>query len=439
MDALVHHDHTNVLWVTICALRSDRLGAYGYPEPISPHIDNLAKRSFLFERTLTQAPWTRPSVASMLTSVYPRSLQMENSEVWPNDRGIPDSIQTAAEYFRDAGYYTIGITANPNTNATFNFDQGYDYYLGTKQLWRTGYAEHKVDAREISTQLLDQLNGPAKGQKFFAHLLLADMHAPYLVRKRFGRRYRVVHGVDAERYDPLVRFVDEMLSRLFAELNEMGLADTLIVINSDHGEGFEEAGSADHGHGPELYNSLLWVPLILYHPSFESRATRISEQVESVDALPTVMDLLKLPFDASALDGYSHAGSLLGDAKIRTHEFGVVETHFELARKSALLSKGWKLNVNYKPTGENVKPGVYEFNLTRYNEDVYEENNLASTETKRVEAMYQQLTQWQKERVDRQVGDIWHGEISDQELEALRVLGYLDEAEGGAEPDSAGQ
>jgi hypothetical protein len=46
--------------------------------------------------------------------------------------------------------------------------------------------------------------------------------------------------------------------------------------------------------------------------------------------------------------------------------------------------------------------------------------------------MYRQLTQWQKERVDRQPGEISHGEISDQELEALRVLGYVDEAEGSA-------
>jgi arylsulfatase A-like enzyme len=439
MNASAHHDRTNVLWVTICTLRSDHLGAYGYPKPVSPHIDDLAKRSFLFERTLTQAPWTRPSVASMLTAIYPRSLLIEDPEVWPSDRGLSDSFQTAAEYFHDAGYYTIGITANPNTNAAFNFDQGYDYYLGTEQLWRTGYAKHKVDARQVSAQLLDQLNGPAKGRKFFAHLVLSDTHSPYLEREGFGPNQGVIHGVNFELYDEQIRFVDEMLSRLFAQLGEMGLEDTLIVINSDHGEGFQEASPADISHGLTLYNSMLWVPLILYHPSFEPRARRISERVESVDVLPTLMDLLKLPFDTNALDGYSHAGSLLGDEKVETHEFGVVETHYELVRKSALLWKGWKLVVNYKPTGENVKPGAYSFKLTRYNEDVYERNNLASVQTERVEWMYRQLTKWQKERAARQPEDIVQGEISDQEREALRVLGYLDEAEGDAGPDDAGQ
>jgi arylsulfatase A-like enzyme len=432
-DASVHYEHTNVLWVTICTLRSDHLGAYGYSKPVSPHIDDLAKRSFLFERTLTQAPWTRPSVASMLTAIYPRSLLIEDPEVWPSDRGLPNSFQTAAEYFQDAGYYTIGITANPNTNAAFNFDQGYDYYLGTKQLWRTGYAKHKVDAREISEQLLDQLKGPAKGRRFFAHLVLADVHSPYPDREGFGPNTGVIHGVNTELYDQQIHFVDEMLSRLFAQLDEMGLADTLIVINSDHGEGFKEASPADITHGPALYNSTLWVPFILYHPSFESRARRISERVETVDVLPTVMDLLGLPFDATLLDGRSHADSLLGDAKVRTPEFGVVETHYELVRKSALIWNGWKLVVNYKPSGENVKPGAYAMKLFRYEEDKLEKMNRASQQRPLVGKLFRWLTTWQEERIARQPEDVVHGEISEHELEALKALGYIDEDFGGAD------
>ena len=213
-----NHDHTNVLWITVCTLRSDHLGAYGYSKPVSPKLDDLAKRSFLFERTLTQAPWTRPSIASMVTSIYPRSLLIDGFGSKNKELGLNDSFQTAAEYFHDAGYYTIGITANPNTNPSRNFDQGYDFYVGTQKLWKTGYGRDKADARAVSAQLLDHLNGPAKGRKFFAHLVLVDG------------------------YDEQIRFMDEMLARLFANLNEMGLSDTLIVFNANHGEGFGEAG-----------------------------------------------------------------------------------------------------------------------------------------------------------------------------------------------------
>ena len=438
-DLSAHTDHTNVLWITICTLRSDHLGAYGYPKPVSPHIDDLAKRSFLFERTITQAPWTRPSVASMLTSIYPGSLLIDDPEAWPSDRGLPDSFQTAAEYFRDAGYYTIGITANPMTNAAFNFDQGYDYYLGTKRLWRTGYEEHKVDARAISAQLLDQLNGPAKGKKFFAHLLLVDTHMPYLKREGFGPSQGVIHDLNFEMYDRQIHFVDEMLSRLFTRLHEMGLEDTLIVINSDHGEGFREANPADVAHGPTLFDSTLWVPFILYHPSFAPRARRISEQVETVDVLPTVMDLLHLPFDASAFDGQSHVDSLLGDANVEPRDVAVVETRYKLVHKSAILTKNWKLIVNYKPNGEKVMPGSYVYRLFRHNEDVFEKNNLARVHSKRAGRMYRRLTKWQEKRVARQPKDIMQGDISGHYLEALRALGYVDDVGGAAEPDHADQ
>ena len=48
---------------------------------------------------------------------------------------LPVSVDTVAEHFQRAGYYTIGITANPNTNGTFHFDQGYTFYQGTNQRW----------------------------------------------------------------------------------------------------------------------------------------------------------------------------------------------------------------------------------------------------------------------------------------------------------------
>jgi arylsulfatase A-like enzyme len=422
-----HHDRTNVLWITVCTLRSDHLGAYGYSKPVSPKLDDLAKRSFLFERTLTQAPWTRPSIASMVTSIYPRSLAIDGSDPEEIELGLNDSFRTAAEYFHDADYYTIGITANPNTNPSRNFDQGYDFYIGTKKLWRKGYGRHKADARVVSAQLLDHLNGPAKGRKFFAHLVLVDVHAPYIKREDFGPNQEPIIGITIERYDEQIRFMDEILARLFSKLNEMGLEDTLIVFNADHGEGFREAGVDDAAHGPMLFNSTLWVPFILYHPSFESRARRISEQVESVDVLPTVMDLLQLPFDSDAFDGRSHAGSLLGDAKIETRDFSVVETNYRSGKKSAILQQGLKLVVDYRPPNMEAKPGAKTYRLFRYKTDVYEKVNLASRESKRVTAMFRRLTTWQKERDALKPDDILKAKISDSELEALRMLGYVDE------------
>jgi hypothetical protein len=60
----------NIMLVLIDTLRADHLGAYGYDRPTSPNFDKLARDSVVFDRTTSQAAWTKPSVASLMTGVF---------------------------------------------------------------------------------------------------------------------------------------------------------------------------------------------------------------------------------------------------------------------------------------------------------------------------------------------------------------------------------
>ena len=151
------------------------------------------------------------------------------------------------------------------------------------------------------------------------------------------------------------------------------------------------------------------------------------------------MDLLQLPFDSNAFDGRSHAGSLLGGAKVATRDFSVVETNYRSVKKSAILQHGFKLVVDYRPPDTEMKSGAKTYRLSRYKTDVYEKVNLANRESKRVAAMVRRLTKWQNERDAQKPEDILEAKTSDHELEALRALGYVDEGESGAGPDNVGQ
>jgi arylsulfatase A-like enzyme len=119
------HRETNVLLLTLCTLRADHLGSYGYPKSTSPRLDGLAREGVLFEEVLTPAPWTRASIAAMITGLYPRTLEIEDPGPGRNDRVLDASFETLAERMASAGYFTIGVTANPNGNAAFNFHQGW--------------------------------------------------------------------------------------------------------------------------------------------------------------------------------------------------------------------------------------------------------------------------------------------------------------------------
>jgi arylsulfatase A-like enzyme len=110
----------NVVLIIIDALRQDKLGAYGFSEETSPEIDRMARQGVRFDSVIAQSSWTRPSIGSMLTSQYPRTLGIykEKDEVLPHD------AVTLAEVLKEAGYTTIGATANANINSSFNFQQG---------------------------------------------------------------------------------------------------------------------------------------------------------------------------------------------------------------------------------------------------------------------------------------------------------------------------
>ncbi|HOS04379.1 MAG TPA: sulfatase-like hydrolase/transferase, partial [Candidatus Hydrogenedentes bacterium] len=115
----------NVALIIVDTLRADKLGCYGFPEDISPELDALARKGVQFVRTVSQCSWTRPSIASMLTSRYPRSLGLYKEE----NQALDDRFTTLAEILKRHGYRTVGVTANPNINSLFNMQQGFDVYV----------------------------------------------------------------------------------------------------------------------------------------------------------------------------------------------------------------------------------------------------------------------------------------------------------------------
>ena len=61
----------NVVLVVVDTLRADHLGVYGYERPTSPRIDAFAADALRFADATSPAPWTLPSLATLMTSLYP--------------------------------------------------------------------------------------------------------------------------------------------------------------------------------------------------------------------------------------------------------------------------------------------------------------------------------------------------------------------------------
>jgi len=264
-----------IILMSIDALRADRLGCYGYQKAeTSPTLDAWAPQAVLFEHAYAQAPWTIPSLGSLMSGRYAREVGAYTNSIGD----IDSSVETLAERLRRAGYQTGFFNTNPILLRP-GVDRGFDLIAPPK----TG---SKIPYIAVEPQVMEWLEKNA-GNKFFLWIHDMDTHAP----PTEGNPYRGQPGWNA--YDAEVRWVDEALRRLFAKLDALGIRDqALFIFTADHGEAFDEHHMS--GHQNVIYDEVLHVPLIVQYPGMV-RAGRVAVPVRLLDANPTIAELAGLP------------------------------------------------------------------------------------------------------------------------------------------------
>ncbi len=113
----------NIIFILIDTLRADHLPMYGYSRQTAPRLTELANAGMTFKRMYAPASATRPSVASIFSSLYPAVHQTNHERDY-----LPNSVTTLAESLREGGYQSLAIAANPNVSPVFGFAQGFDHY-----------------------------------------------------------------------------------------------------------------------------------------------------------------------------------------------------------------------------------------------------------------------------------------------------------------------
>ena len=258
-------------------LRADHTGVYGYERKTTPELDAFAKDAVVFETAVAHASWTKPSVASILTSHLPgqhRAVQLRD----PLD---PAQV-TLAQRLDARGFATGAAIANSVIyGAESAFDRGFDLFAGLHGDDDT--RSKLVGADVVVDQALAFLRS-RRGLPTFLYVHTMDPHVPYAPPAPFDRMFEphasAAHPardprtdykepLDRERmiaqYDGDVAFGDQEFGRFVRELKAMGLYDdALVVFLADHGEEFQ-----DHGlwlHGRSLFDELIHIPLVVKFP-----------------------------------------------------------------------------------------------------------------------------------------------------------------------------
>ena len=332
----------NLLFLTIDALRADHLSLYGYDRPTSPNIDAFAAEALVFDRCVSQGNSTELSMGSLFTSLYPSMHSVKRYGHIAS--ALPDEIETLTEHLRDAGLYTVGLMNNPFIKREWSLTQGFarlrEFHVGFEGLLPVSYLT-KIGALRAFERIPQTKSSPRAvvmvdeairqlrdlaDQPFYLHVHFMDVHHPYIpptsyqemftspgaVRTEaveFWRRgWRLFNEIPAnpdaigqaevrriiDLYDGCIRYVDEQIARLLAELDALGLSDrTLVILTADHGDEFLEHGDIFH-KSPFLYDELTHVPLIVRHPQYQE-GRRIPEIVRHIDLMPTLLKIFDLP------------------------------------------------------------------------------------------------------------------------------------------------
>ncbi len=420
----------DVVLVVVDALRADRLGIAGYPRPLTPHLDRLAAEGVWFTDAYSSATWTKPAMATLMTSLYPsehglvRLGEADTTGRFVTEK-LPRSSTTLAERFRDAGYQTLAVVNQVHLQKKLGFAQGFERFE-----WRR--AKTALDLNAIFRDLLAERDA----RPLFAWIHYLDVHWPYNSRLpaagdlglgptaleheppqglQWVYAWQEEHFDEATRaalearYDHEVAFVDAAIGELVEMLRAGGRwRDTIVVVTSDHGESFGAHGPLMHGHLP--YEEELRVPLVVRLPDHPERPRGSRTTLVSlIDVAPTLLDLAGVGVAPPAPRGRSLVPVIEGAEEPGRPVF-------------AQTGGGWSVRVGPLKLLA-LESGAYE--LYDLANDPGELRNLAAEGwDARCETLAATLRAFRTTLL-APAGDDALGILGAEDLEELRALGYL--------------
>jgi arylsulfatase A-like enzyme len=319
----------HVLLISLDTLRADHLGAWGYDRPTSPFLDELARFGVRFDQAFSHSPKTAPSHMSVFTGVYPRhhGAHFAYNTTPPTAFAARSDLATLPEVMREAGYRTAAWTGGGQVSRTAGFARGFDHYkqnfaaLNTKKMgkifkWFEGNADQPCFIFLHTYQIHDPYLPPPPYNEIFTSdsyegWVIGDKLEllSYIEASDYERLHRafwrktgprpdpaIVDEADLQHlrglYDGNIRFADDVLHGFFQNLANVGLlTNTLVIVFSDHGEEFLEHGGFLH---EKLYRETLHVPLIFFWPAGLPQGLVVDTQVPLMDLTPTLLELAGL-------------------------------------------------------------------------------------------------------------------------------------------------
>ncbi len=451
----------NLLIISLCSVRADHLGCYGYPRETSPHLDRLAKESILFEQAITQWPKTAPAFAALMTGKYGHTTGV--TRITPR-QFLGDDHVTLAEVLRDHGYATAAFNSTPALNPATNILQGFQHVADTYR--------HDTPFEDAKKAALDWIFQP-RDKPFLAWVHFNNAHHPYLApgmpedmffhdeyyqREPLLRalphepldlpvppdhpfRRQILHpdlggvhpsaalrseptelGFYVARYDAGIASADRMIGALLDRVRKAGLWDhTIVVVVGDHGESI---GKSDYyfGHGRFPYDDCARVPMMIRLPQGQA-APRYAGPVPTFALMPTLLELVGIasPTDMEAASLVPVIQGLPGPRYVFT------ESGYQIDYTLAVRDDTWKLIYIPDALDQSLQRGT-EYELYQLKHDPAEAYNVYDDSPAEASRLRNVLHDWSDPWIDYAYGKRPQKApvVDDDTIRKLKALGYID-------------
>lgn len=330
-------DRPNLLLLVWDTTRAPSLNVYGHDRDTTPELAELAERALVFSNARSASVFTLTSHLSMLTGVYPSHHGASLTRQFFDPRETPSVARALAA----AGYRTGAFVGTDVLRADTGVIDGFEHFddlvdppITYGLLWGLVHDLQSIAAKAVPALYNDgrphwiqDFQRPADDvlpralawirrddpRPWFCFINLYDVHWPYVPAPEFEKAWVEAYDGPVDgflfRSDDWVRGTElsgrdhrhltqlydgelaELDGKVDAFLAALDLDDVGVILTSDHGEAFGEAGRYEHF---DILEPQVRIPLLVKPPG-SGEGARIDAPASGVDVAPTLLALAGLP------------------------------------------------------------------------------------------------------------------------------------------------
>lgn len=343
-------------------------------------FNKLKSESVFFSKSITYGPHTIAAMHAVFSGSY--GLRTGTNSYWSTFKFKKNQFKTLTEYLHENDYYTHADLINELVVPK----QGFDNFIV--------HDEIKDDLASKHIELLQQMNSVVKnGKNFFVYLHYSKIHTGIMnqvlkVYNNFSKEFFDNRKENEERYDHLFQGAEEYLEKILDEIKNLGYEkNSLILVMSDHGISTGEK-FGERAYGAFCYDYTLKTFAYFQSPDFYTK--EITQQVRTVDFMPTILEYLEIPTDNEyeKLDGVSLIPLINGHEIPEKIAFSETGNPFDKKvppkepNTKSVRTSNWKLIYNE----HNNTKELYDLKA-----DPAEENNLINSHKKEAKFLWSEF------------------------------------------------